>query len=591
MHLRRKLSAASFLLPGLLWLASCGNGGNAQMPVQATDTAAARAAVLGDDSSLLREPYLATRQQLMEAALQQPIPVLLLQNADAQQQQAQQIAIADPRLKEALFDPASGKPLRTEVFNVYPARPGDNNAGNGNAYRVELYSYPYNLTIVVMVDLAEKKVLSLDSYPQTQPDLPAGLRDIALKIAVHSPAVVQALGYQPGQEDALMASTKTALNATRCERSQHLCVAPTFVKGDKALWAIVDLTDYKLVGIRWTNVGTTGQSTERISERKLQFEKIMECNCRQVTALERDGWKMNYVLTSSDGLRISEVFYNGQLVIHNAKLVDWHVSYSATDGFGYSDAVGCPEYSQAAVVAVSQPAVKVLKGNDGSDEGFVLEQEFRSEQWPRPCNYNYVQRYEFYKDGRLRVACASLGRGCGNDGTYRPVTRIVFAGEQNSFSEWDGNAWQPWATEGWRLQSPQSRYTGEGYQYRIGNGFYMMPGNGRFGDGGRGDNAYVYVTRYHTDRDEGEKDLVTLGPCCNTDYHQGPEKFIEPSPENIRSARLVVWYVAQLKNDDTKGHEYCWAESVIEKGIYQTKAYPCMSGPMFIPVQHQTAKR
>lgn len=84
--------------------------------------------------------------------------------------------------------------------------------------------------------------------------------------------------------------------------------------------------------------------------------------------------------------------------------------------------------------------------------------------------------------------------------------------------------------------------------------------------------------------DEGEADLVTIGPCCNTDYQQGPEKFIEPSPDNIQNKKLVVWYVAQLKNDDAKGKEYCWAESVLENGVYVTKAYPCFAGPMFIPI-------
>ena len=40
--------------------------------------------------------------------------------------------------------------------------------------------------------------------------------------------------------------------------------------------------------------------------------------------------------------------------------MDWHVSYSKIDGFGYSDAVGCPEFSQAAVVAVSDPKVSEI---------------------------------------------------------------------------------------------------------------------------------------------------------------------------------------------------------------------------------------
>ena len=79
--------------------------------------------------------------------------------------------------------------------------------------------------------------------------------------------------------------------------------------------------------------------------------------------------------------------------------------------------------------------------------------------------------------------------------------------------------------------------------------------------------------------------MVTIGPCCNTDYHQGPEKFIEPAPDNIQNKKLVVWYVAQLKNDNTKGSEYCWAESVLENGVYVTKSYPGFCGPMFIPVK------
>jgi hypothetical protein len=113
---------------------------------------------------------------------------------------------------------------------------------------------------------------------------------------------------------------------------------------------------------------------------------------------------------------------------------------------------------------------------------------------------------------------------------------------------------------------------------------YNDAGNGQFGDGGRGDNAYVYVTRLHADIEEGEKDLVSIGPCCNNDHRQGPEKFINPQPENIEKKSLVLWYVAQLKNDDSKGNQYCWAESYLEHGMYKTKVYPCVSGPMFVPV-------
>ena len=216
-----------------------------------------------------------------------------------------------------------------------------------------------------------------------------------------------------------------------------------------------------------------------------------------------------------------------------------------------------------------------------------MEQVFRSELWPEPCNYNYRQRYEFYKDGSFRVAAASIGRGCGNDGTYRPVFRIAFANEQNNFAEWNGNDWQPWVTEKWQLQAANTVYTPQNYEYKItnnaGSGYFVEPGKGQFNDAGRGDNAYVYVTQNKPLVDEGEADLITIGPCCNTDYKQGPEKFMLPTADNIEQKKLVLWYVAQLKNDNTKGNEYCWAESVLQNGLYVTKAYPCFAGPKFIP--------
>jgi hypothetical protein len=571
----------------LLFITACNNDNT--LSTTKDNPQFASESVIAADSSASNFPLLQQRMEKITVSLQQKVPVLFLDSLDNNKALAQIIAVNDIKFKENFFD-KDGQAYRNEIFNIYNTRPQEIPIGYtvDNVYKVELYNYALNLTTVAMVDIPSQKVISVNNFPQTQPDLNSSLTDLAVQIAVNSPDVIKALGFKPEEKDALMAATKTSLNRTKCERSMHLCVAPTFIKDDKALWAIVDLTDHRVVGVRWTNVGTTGPA-QRISERKLLFDKIMECNCKQIKSVEKNGWKMNYVLTSSDGLRISEVYYQNKLIINNAKLVDWHVSYSGTDGFGYSDAVGCPEFSQAAVVAVSEPKISELI-QDGKIVGFVLEQKYQSEQWPRPCNYNYVQRYEFHNDGKFRVAAASLGRGCGNNGTYRPVTRICFANEKNNFSEWSAEqvGWHQWNTEQWRLQSSQTNYTAEGYQYKIAdgteNGFYMMPGNAQFKDGGRGDNAYVYVTKLHPDKDEGETDLVTIGPCCNTDYKQGPEKFIEPAAENIAGSRLVVWYVAQLKNDDTGGSEYCWAESYLEKGVYKTKAYPCFSGPMFVPV-------
>lgn len=560
----------------------------------AETTKDAIASVILPPDSLAGFPFLQERADKITAALQKPVPVLLLADTlSAEQQFAQQMVLLDKRFTRYCREEGTGAAYRNEIFGIYPARESDVAGTNydikkGLCYKVEMYNYALNLATVAVADIKNNIVVSANHYPEMQPDLPKHLKDLATRIAVESPEVGEALGYKPGSNEAVMTATKSSLNRTRCERSRHLCVAPTFTKDGKALWAIVDLTDQRLAGIRWTNTGATGPAV--ITERRLQNDKITACFCEQETGLEKDGWKLRYMLTSSDGLRISDISFNGVPVMHSAKLVDWHVSYSGSDGFGYSDAVGCPEFSHAAVIANETPKVLTLKNDAGVSAGFVLEQSYATEGWPIPCSYNYKQRFEFYKDGRFRISCASLGRGCGNDGTYRPVFRIALAGEQQQFAEWNGGNWANWDKEKWQLQNIQTAYTPEGYQYRVsgagGGGYYIEPGKGQFADGGRGDNAYMYVTRWHANREEGDADLVTIGPCCNTDYRQGPEKFIEPAPDNITNTKLVLWYVPQLKNDNAKGREYCWAESFVNKaGIKETKIYPCFAGPMFIPVK------
>jgi hypothetical protein len=541
--------------------------------------------VLVSDSLIYSSIIVKEHQQVIQQALQQPIPVIRLNTTDSSIAEAQRIALNHAPFVRFVFDSVQHKALRNEIFNVYPARPQEIPAQfqQGKIYKVEMYNYAYNLTQTAFVDLATTQVIQVATLKESQPDIPTHLKNMAIQLAIHHPEVIKALGYKPGEEEALMANTKTGLNNTRCERSMHLCVAPTFTLKDKALWTIVDLTDLKVVGIRWTHTGKE-QPTRALTEKRLTFDKIMECYCQQISHLKKQDWELDYVITTSDGLRISDVTYKGKKVVANAKVVDWHVSYSNTDGFGYSDAVGCPEYSQAAVVAVTEPRISDIIENN-TIIGFAIEQNFSSEQWPMPCNYNYLQRFEFYTDGRFRTAAASLGRGCGNNGTYRPVFRIAFPGETNSFSEWNGNDWEVWKKEQWKLLTSQSANYSNNYQYAVSDagqsGYYIETGKGQFGDGGRGDNPFVYVTRLHADKEEGEKDLVSIGPCCNTDYQQGPEKFI--NEESIEKAPLVLWYVCQMKNDNTPGKEYCWSERYLENGVYKTRVYPCLGGPMFVP--------
>ncbi|MCB0061597.1 MAG: hypothetical protein KDE19_05765 [Caldilineaceae bacterium] len=538
-------------------------------------------------------PMLAAHLAEVRTALAQPVPVLPLAEVDGQQQQAQALALQDPRFLANARDLQTDAPLRNEIFGIYPVRPSDITEGSAACtehpcYRVEMYNYARNLSTIAIVDLDADTVLTVNHLLETQPDIPPHLTLIAQEIAANAPEVIDELGGQPALMDATMANSKTALNASRCERSHHLCVAPTFMQEERALWAIVDLTEGTVVGVRWTELGAFGGQVSAPTEKELQDEVVTREFCEKSNALAQSGWQFDYILTSSDGLRISNVTFNDAPVLESAKLVDWHVSYSQQEGFGYSDAIGCPIFSQAAVVAFNGPQVVPIRAN-GEEIGFALTQDYQSEFWPVPCNYYYSQRYEFYQDGRFRIAFANHGRGCGNQGTYRPVARIVPANAKE-FAAWDGSAWQPWQDERWT--GPFAATTTEGYQFRlltgVDTGYYIEPGRGQFDDGGRGDNPYVYVTHRHTDGtgpDEGDSDLITIGPCCNTDYQQGPEKFIDTPPESIADGALVFWYVAQLENDDTPGQEYCWADVTLEDGVYIPIDYPCFAGPMFVPVE------
>ncbi len=153
-------------------------------------------------------------------------------------------------------------------------------------------------------------------------------------------------------------------------------------------------------------------------------------------------------------------------------------------------------------------------------------------------------------------------------------------------SAWDGTQWQAWETEQWQGADSRKIHP-EGAEYRLdfanGGSYRVATGRGQFADGGRGDQAFVYATLDHPERDEGESDMVTIGPCCNTDAKQGPEQFIDNPPESISNQNIVLWYVAQLKNDDTPGSQYCWAESLLRRGVYVPEEYPCWSGPLFRP--------
>ncbi len=537
-------------------------------------------------------PEIAFYHKQLIKALARTNNVLLLppdEIIDSSHYAAQMIAVADPEFLRDTRHHITKEPLRTEIMTVRKALPSDlvpSLRSCDDCYRVEMYNYFYNKTTVATVDLKQKKLVHTELFTGAQADINKRLTDIATQIAIHSPEVALALGLKPGEDLATMSNVKTSLRGTKCERSKHLCVAPTFVKENRALWTIVDLTDFTLVGIRWTELGQDQHQV--VTERSLQNDFIMTNYCQKENPFSRDGWEGLHRLTGSDGLEIIDVSFKGKKIINSAKIVDWHVSYSFKEGFGYSDATGCPMFSSAAVIAFDVPFIEDIR-SDSTVIGFALVQDFRSPVWPAPCNYRYQNRYEFYKDGSFRIVGINLGRGCGVDGWYRPVFRMDLGPDDElkfKFEQYTSSGWARWNSESYNLQKPSTKYSPEGYLYRFidrtGHGYYVEPSYGQFQDGGRGDFAYSYISVDHEDQDEGAMDMITIGACCNTDYRQGPNQFIEPS-ESIKNQKLIYWYVPQMKNDNTKGAEYAWCQTEVIDGKAQVKVFPGTVGPKFVP--------
>jgi len=534
------------------------------------------------------------REQI-RANLASDLPILLLNDLpNSKADKAQQLAVQNPEFIRYVWHAQNKQALRNEIMVARPALPSDfagpaSACAAGDCYRVEMYNFFLNLATIAIIDVSNNKVVNVAHNRNAQPELSARLINLATELAASSAGVERAIKQQANVIGPVMTETKTAFNKSRCERSKHLCVAPTYIVGDRALWAITDLTDMRVVGLKWTALGTSGPPVE-ITERRIQDESVFLNYCEKVNQLNKLGWYLDYSITSSDGLRIANVTFNNQHVLNDAKVVDWHVSYSLREGFGYSDSTGCPIFSSGVVVAYNPPKIEAIMQN-GQEVGFSLIQDFRQLPWPAPCNYRYQQHYQFYKDGRFRIVVGDLGRGCGTDGTYRPVVRIdlgnAASGQAYKVQHWQQSAWQTWEQESWSLQSDETQYQTEKYTHRIiddkQQGYLIEPGNGQFEDGGRGDNAFTYFTVSHTDKDEGHTDLVTLGACCNTDYRQGPDTFMEPA-ESLIDQNIIMWYVPQLKNDGHPGKQYCWADTVVRDGVPDYKVWPCFAGPMFTPV-------
>ncbi len=544
---------------------------------------------------------------------------------DAAGVRVQERVLADPRF---LADTREGnRTLHNDMMRIVPAPiaamgpQARSVCATHTCYLAEKYNFVTNVTTRAIVDADADRVLEVTRLPNTQPDISYRLKVLAESIALHAPEVAAQLGHRPIRKEITMANVRGSMKESPCENTAHLCVAPTFAdhKKQRALWAVVDLTDLRLAAAKWAGLGKT-TTPACISERSLENRYIMEHFCQKNTTLDRDGWHMVYRLSASDGLEIRDVTYRGQPVLHSAKIVDWHVSYQQLHGgeqldtrtptyiegrrveyvrgengafmFGYNDAMGCPMFSTSVVLAFNGPQVRDLP--DG--KGFMLTQDFRNPKWPMACNYRYENRFEFYRDGSFRVVAANKGRGCGDHAIYRPVMRIDMAlGAQERVAvvhkgEWHFPSGETGLhQEGTAPTEEVAGVTGRFERLRITDasgqhGYTLIPNHGQFGDQSRGDDANLFLTRFHAD--EGERDMLTLGSCCRLDQ-DGPERFLNAEP--IQHQRVVLWYVPRIRNDARDGHEYCWADTRIgEDGNLKVQTWPCIVGPLFVPYTAQT---
>ncbi|MEZ5030636.1 MAG: hypothetical protein R2787_04485 [Saprospiraceae bacterium] len=515
-----------------------------------------------------------------------PILQIPMEHLDGTARLVQQLLLQTPEVTRFAFHPLTGQPLRCEIVSIGRPLPEDRNAyqlsGSLNdLWRVDLFNHFLNQTMRVILDVRTRQIVVMDAAKVVQPLLGDHLQMLVHDIAMAQPA------FQQVAERLGISSIGGKYHTSRCERSMHLAGAWVWTLDTCSIWALVDLTDHRLLG--WDIVSTTDRPEPTLlTERSLENRFVMQEYCRRMDTIRWGDWLVPLTLTGSDGLEIINVQWKGQPVINSAKLVDWHVSYESGDVVGYTDAMGCPQFSSAAVVAFHGPRIDTI-WSEGAVIGFRVVQDFRSAVWPYACNYFYQNQFEFYVDGRFRISGVNHGLGCGGNAWYRPVFRMDLCtdagGDPQEVTQWSDGSWRRLEKESWSVQTPSTAFSPVGGQYRISGGrtgFILVPNQGQFADQSRGDAAFTYIVVRRPG--EGEEDLPTLGACCRSDHQQGPETYLL-DPEDLNGQHVIIWYVPQMRNDNRPGREYCWATTEIVGGLPRHRSWPGVVGPMFIPIQ------
>lgn len=491
-----------------------------------------------------------------------------------EQQRAADLAAANAQVQEYL---AGG---RAELFGVLDLPWYDGRRCDG-CQQVVIYDYTRNASVHAIV--INNRIDAVLYQPQSQPGYNDRIEEMARELILASEQVQAALGRQPVADE--LALMQIVDERTEGCNGRHYCIATTFVVDSGLLWVLVDVKQERIGRIWWTSARPRAVTTT--------LERSVPLECGDVQSHTQGNWSFDFYITPSDGLAVVNASYDGQLIAKSLKLVEWHADYEdATGAFGYRDLVGCGGVSPIYGFPIAPYGATQISNIRQSDTiiGFELRQDYRQSSWGDPCKYRYEQRYQFFYDGSWRPIALAYGNGCGDayddEATYWPILRIDLdlAGAANdSFDVWTASGWSPQSVEMW--DQHDAPYL-NAIKYRVydtgGVGFAIEPGQGQFGDDGRHDNAYIYVTQY--DVNEGEADMALIGGTSATDEKRGPHKFIDG--ESIDDENIVLWYVPQATTitdaygSATGQDPYCWSTSTTDPNQW----YPCRLGPLFVPM-------
>lgn len=483
---------------------------------------------------------------------------------------------------------------RAEMFQIFPITEQFANCAETTCLQANIYDFDANATLSVIIDIEKEETIDVFHLAGSQPILNNRLQALARDAMVNSIEVREAIGFTPVAENIVLMQSNH-LDSPNCA-SDHNCAAAVFIIDGGVVWVLYDGTEEQIDKIWWGNRPVNNTEIDLSNEPTgATLLEQLSLDCNTAISIAQNGWSMTYETTRSDSLRVSDIRFNGNLVMTAASLVEWHADYG---NFGFRDSTGCSSGGGGFQIYPFGTTQIYMLTSGSTNIGFEVVQDFRMGNWGSGCNYRYEQHFQFFNDGSWRIVSGAFGKGCGNgtndEAIYRPVWRMDIAVDDagnDTLQKWDGTAWQSELTEAWYLMDGSTQYTADGYMFRMsdsatGTGYFIEPGQGQFGDNGTGDNAYIYLTRYDASQGASDISLLPSTTCCADDHNQGPDEFI--NGESTKETDIVLWYVPQsqtitswMVNNGQGDSAYCWTDTSNDMDL--ENIFPCWSGPRFVP--------